>query len=219
MARAELTLGAALLALAACLPRTSPQPDPAFRATVVYSCPGDYRFSARMMSGIVSLRLPTRTAALPQVRASSGMRYEAEGVEFWNRGETASLRLGSERHEGCGALPAGSPWEEARLLGADFRAVGREPAWNLELDGNRHMRFLIEGSSEILTPLTEPVRAGSSVTYRAATETNALEVTIEERPCTDPLIAESLTHTVRLTLNGFPFVGCGRMLGGVPPVD
>ena len=211
-----VTFAALALAGAGCLPRTTPSPDPTLAQTWVYACPGDYRFSARVVPGLVSLRLPARSAALPQVRAASGWRYMADGVELWRRGETATLRIGSETHADCTGERADSPWDEARLLGADFRAAGREPVWSLEIDRGRHMRVLMEGATEIFTPVPEPVVTDGVTRYHAATEGSEIDVMFEEKPCADPLIGEALTHTVTLAVNGFSYFGCGRMLGSTP---
>ena len=213
---AALGLWAVALAAASCLPRTSPAPDPALDQTWVYSCQNEYRFSARILSDLVSLRLPTRTTALPRVVARTGTRYAAQGVELTRTGETATLQIGDETHAGCSGQRAESGWDEARMLGADFRAAGREPTWSLEIDTGRQMRFLIEGSSEIITPVAEPVRTDSTTSYRAAAGGHEIDVTIQERACPDSRLGAGLTHTVKLAVDGFPYLGCGRMLGGLP---
>ena len=210
------TRAIAALAVIGCLPRTTPAPDLAIDQTWVYSCPNDYRFSARILTGLVSLRLPTRTTALPRVGSRTGIRYRADGVELTRNGESATLRVGEETHTGCTGLRAASGWEEARMLGADFRAAGLEPTWSLEIDSGRQMRFLIEGASEVITPAPAPVRTDSTVGYRATTEAHQIDVTIRERACPNPVLGAGLTHTVTLSVDGFPYVGCGRMLGGLP---
>ena len=199
-----------------CLPRTTPAPDPAMDETWVYSCPGGYQFSARILAGLVSLRLPARTTALPRVGSGTGVRYAADGVELTRSAETATLRMGGETHTGCTGERAATGWEEARLLGADFRAVGVEPTWSLEIDSGRQMRFLIEGASEVITPVPEPVRTDSTTGYQATAAGHEIDVTIMERGCPNPRLGPGLTHTVKLTVDGFPYLGCGRMLGGLP---
>ena len=215
---AARALGVAALALtaAACLPRTRPAPDPAIDETWVYTCADNYQFSARVLPGVVSLRLPTRTTALARVGSSTGMRYRADGAELHRTGETATLRLGAEAHANCTGQRADTGWDEARMLGADFRAVGLEPAWNLEIDSGRQMRFLIEGSSEVITPAPAPVRSDSSTAFTATAGGHTLDVMVQERACPNPLLGAGLTHTVRLTVDGFPYLGCGRMLGSQP---
>ena len=212
-------VGFAALALmaGACLPRTRPAPEPATDETWVYTCADNYQFSARVLPGIVSLRLPTRTTALPRVGSSTGVRYRSNDGELNRTAETATLRLGAETHTGCNGQRAETGWDEARMLGADFRAVGVEPAWNLEIDSDRQMRFLIEGSSEVITPAPAPVRTDSSTAFTATAGGHTIDVMIQERACPNPALGAGLTHTVRLAVDGFPYIGCGRMLGTLPP--
>ena len=198
------------------MPRSTPAPDVSIDQTWVYSCPDDYRFSARILTGVVSLRLPARTTALPRVGSRTGTRYRAEGVELTLDGESATLRVGEETHTGCTGQRAESGWEEARMLGADFRAAGVEPTWSIEIDSGRQMRFLIEGASEVITPAPEAVRSDGTTRYTATANGHAIDVAIQERACPNPVLGPGLTHTVTLTVDGFPYVGCGRMLGALP---
>jgi uncharacterized membrane protein len=137
-------------------------------------------------------------------------------MELNRTGETATLRLGDQTHSACTGQRAETGWDEARLLGADFRAVGVEPVWNLEIDSGRQVRFLIEGSSEVITPAPEPVRTDSSTTFTATSEGHTIDVMIREQACPNPVLGSGLTHTVRLMVDGFPYLGCGRMLGSLP---
>ena len=212
--RLRLAVAAVVLAAAACLPRTTPAPMVTMDETWVYTCSPSFQFGARVMPEVVSLRLPTRTTAMPRVGASTGTRYAAGDVELTRRGETATLRIGSERYSDCTGQRAETPWAEARLLGAEFRAVGREPVWNLEIDDDgRRARFLLEGSSEIYLPLNETERVGSAISYQAVSDGHSLGITIDAQPCPNAMLGQGLTHTVRLAVDGFPYVGCGRMLG------
>jgi len=212
---ASLAAVAALaLVAASCLPRTRPATDLPVDETWVYSCPGNYQFSARVMNEVVSLRLPTRTTAIPRAGASTGTRYSTSGMELTRSAEGATLRIDGATHADCTGQRAATAWDEARLLGADFRAIGNEPAWSLEVDDGRTLRFLIEGSSEIHAPISEPVRTGATTSYRATSEGHTIEVTIDAQPCANPRLGEGLTHIITLAVDGFPYAGCGRMLGG-----
>ena len=46
------------------------------------------------------------------------------------------------RHTGCRGRRAGDPWEEAALMGVQFRAVGQEPGWALDLLEGRWVRYV-----------------------------------------------------------------------------
>ena len=54
-------------------------------------------------------------------------------------------------------------WEDAKLRGVDFRAVGNEPGWNLEISADGEMVFIGNyGQTEYKFPTPEPsvARAG-----------------------------------------------------------
>lgn len=201
----------ALLA-AACLPRTTPAPDLRTSVTTVYACAGDYRFSAHEIGSVATLRLPTTTIALPRAGSESGTRYASGDTVFWHRGETATLTIDGRSRTDCRGEVAETPWDEARLLGVDYRAAGYEPAWSLEMQAGRHMRFLMDGRSAVYLPIPEPVTNGRTTSYRASGELD-LEVTIEETQCIDPTSAAPLPHTVVVLVGGIGYRGCGQPLG------
>ncbi|HEX7072166.1 MAG TPA: hypothetical protein VF190_15240, partial [Rhodothermales bacterium] len=71
-------------------------------------------------------------------------------------------------------LPEGtqSPvWDEARARGVDFRAVGQEPGWLLEIADGDSLRFLYDyGTSEVAAAVrTAQVAPGDARVYRAET--------------------------------------------------
>ena len=100
------------------------------------------------------------------------------------------------------------------MLGVDYRAVGHEPGWTLEIDTGRYLRFMIEGSTPLYMPVPEPTGDAARRVYRGTGESPVLEVIVEEKPCRDPTIAEPLPQTVTVHFNGIPYRGCGEPLGG-----
>ena len=100
--------------------------------TLVYEC-NDFEFVARTGPGEITLYLPTENLVLEKVRAASGEKYEGQGVVFQSKGDTATLDLGTRILGSCQLNAGRAPWEEARRRGVNFRAVGQEPGWYLEL--------------------------------------------------------------------------------------
>jgi putative lipoprotein len=131
---------------------------------------------------------------------------------FWSRGQTATLTVDGQTREGCQAQSAPTPWDEARLLGAEYRAFGSEPAWSLEMDDGSRARFTMEGASAVYVTMGNPTGDAARRVYRSATDSLALQVVIEEKPCVDRGTNASLPHTVTVTFQGFPYLGCGREL-------
>jgi heat shock protein HslJ len=151
---------------------------------------------------------------LPQVVAASGTRYAAAGVTFWSEGDEASLETPFGSYRGCRSRPAATPWEESRLLGYEFRAIGQEPGWTLEIDEGRSIRFIGDyGERRVHTPAPEPEHdLAGRVTYRAKTEGADLVVAIQRTDCEDVMSGAAMTHDVTVVVNGAEYRGCGRVL-------
>ena len=183
-------------------------------ATYVYTCPDGYRFSARARGDSVTLRLPTRILTLPKVETASGTRYEGHGTTYAGKGEDASLETDATLHSQCQAARAANAWEEAALLGVEFRAVGQEPGWTLELDEGRSMRFIGNyGNEVVVTPAPAPGRDSTlGTTWTARTEAHTLTLIAREAACRDAMSGEAFSHTVTVRVDGTERRGCGRPL-------
>ena len=109
--------------------------------------------------------------------------------------------------------PAGVPWEDARRRGVDFRAIGQEPGWMLEIDHEKSLFLLADyGEKKVTMPAPAPRDSGGVVIYEAKTDTNRLTVIVREAVCHDAMSGEEMTHTVTLNLDGTEYRGCGRSL-------
>ncbi len=195
--------------------------------TYVYECrdPGgeDFAFTARTGPGELAVWLPARFAeegaqerylVLGQVRSASGAKYGSDGVVVWTKGtEEALLEVGGETFTDCTADPQRAVWAEARRRGVDFRAVGQEPGWHLEITHGERIRFVYAyGEREAVTPAPEPTVDNSARVYHAETEAHDLTVTITDAPCTDAMSGEAFEQTVTVRLGGRAYHGCGRSL-------
>jgi putative lipoprotein len=182
--------------------------------TLVYEC-GDYEFVARTGPGEIALYLPGDDLVLGQVRAASGTKYEGDGVVFWSKGNTATLDLGSRIIGSCQLNRARAPWEDARRRGVDFRAVGQEPGWFLEIQHGAQMLFVTNyGSKRVLIPTPEPELDGELATYKGAGESHELTVEVMVEYCQDSMSGEVFDNSVRVILDGKEYPGCGLVLEG-----
>jgi heat shock protein HslJ/uncharacterized membrane protein len=219
LAACALLLGLILAALlaAGCTSgtREAASPEaPRARGAHVYTCPGDFRFAARAAGDGVLLSLYTRTIVLARMVSASGERYAGEGHVFWTN-DSASLETPSGAHLNCQGRLAETPWDEARLMGSDFRAIGQEPGWTLDLAETRGIRFVTaDGTTRAFTPMPTPAgdAAGGGLTYTARSEAHALTVTIRETPCRDTMSGEAMSHAVTVRLGGREYRGCGVVL-------
>ena len=97
----------------------------------------------------------------------------------------------------------------------DFRAIGQEPGWQLELRKGSEIRFTYDyGKGTAVTPAPKPQvdSSNGTRTYHAKTEANELEVVIVPVACADSMSGREFSATVTVTLNGKSYRGCGEEL-------
>ena len=97
----------------------------------------------------------------------------------------------------------------------DFRAVGQEPGWQLELRIGSEMRFTYDyGKNSAVTPAARAqldARTGTR-SFHGVTEANDLRVDIVPVACQDSMSGKSFPATVTVTLNDRSYRGCGESL-------
>lgn len=219
---AVLTAIAALLA--ACALRETPAGDGASRGaaaarpagrTLVYHCPDGFRFTARIEGESAWLFLPQRTVRLPQVPSASGARYSDGGTTYWSKGEEAQLTSDGHTRKGCQNHRAEAVWEDAKLRGVGFRAVGQEPGWHLEITPGARMVLVMDyGARRYEFPTPDPVEdpAAGTTVYHAQARGHSLRIELQGGGCQDTMSGERFETTLRMELDGRSFTGCGRPL-------
>ena len=97
----------------------------------------------------------------------------------------------------------------------DYRGVGQEPGWQLEIRQGDEMRFTYDyGKRTAVTPAGRgdlDARTGTR-TFRAGTGPDELRVEIVPVSCSDSMSGHAFPATVTVTLNGRTFRGCGEPL-------
>ncbi len=106
------------------------------------------------------------------------------------------------------------PWHVARTAGVDFRALGQEPGWMLDLYANRLVLNYDYGAHLLETPLPDPTYPVEGQTrYDALTQDGrALRVTIQRYPCQDVMSGENFPARVIVTIDARTLEGCGKTL-------
>src|SRR5688572_19731616 len=101
------------------------------------------------------------------------------------------------------AAQRSDPWHEAGERGIDFRAVGQEPGWYLEIDVGRSMRLVYDyGERNVVTPAPVAATDKERTRYTGKTSTQVVNVIVEDRPCEDVMSGEPSPHTVTVTFEG-----------------
>ena len=189
------------------------RPDPRpLASTMVYKCNG-YEFIARLGPGEMALWLPDRYVILSQTRSTAGVRYQESAIVFLLEDNETTLTLGGVQFRDCKLMPERAPWADARRRHVDFRAVGHDPGWSLEIQRDRQLRLVGDDDSlRVITqdPGEQLVEQGR--VYHAVTECNDLRVEIVEESCTDSMTGETLASRVVVAIDGIILYGCGRNL-------
>jgi uncharacterized membrane protein len=158
--------------------------------------------------------LPAGTKPLPHEPAASGARYSDGGIVLWSKGDAITLQQPGEPTRTCRNDRARAIWEHAKLSGVDFRAVGNEPGWHLEITADSIRLVTDYGARRRFMPT--PERRTDAVTgrtvYRVVAEGEAVEILLEPGPCRDTMSGEEFETTVTVVLEGGTLRGCGRAL-------
>ena len=183
--------------------------------TYVFTCEDDFRFTARTQNGTAWLFLRRETLQLPAAVSTTGEKYQDGENTFWIKGDEATLSSQKRTHKGCKNNRRKAIWEHAKLSGVDFRAVGNEPGWVLEISNKTDIQFLADyGQSRYSFTGTEVSSATQMLTtiYEGKNEADRVEVTITGTRCGDSMSGEKFPVTVSVRLNEKVYRGCGRAL-------
>jgi uncharacterized membrane protein len=104
------------------------------------------------------------------------------------------------------------PWEAARQRGIDYRAVGQEPGWFLEIDHDAQLRLVYDYGERVVTALAPGPRVDGTRTTYEVTSPAAVLVVIERRPCADVMSGLPFPDSVVVTMMDREVRGCGRRL-------
>ena len=182
----------------------------------VFECAGDYAFSASIEGTTAWLFLPEQTIKLPHVFSVSGAKFSARQTTLWIKEDEARLENDSIMHIGCINNHAKAIWEQAKLSGVDFRAIGNEPSWILEVvkgDTILFADFYDKINKYMFTkPKLDVDQSARKTIYKARNEWHTLSVTIVGMPCQDTMSGESFESKVTVELDGKLFNGCGKAL-------
>ena len=115
----------------------------------------------------------------------------------------------------CINNPRAAVWEEAKLRGVSYRAIGQEPPWVLEIDrGNGFLLVTGYGEKKQQFPYVEPVTDSAQRTTSYTSEANGdgIIITIRGRDCRDSMSGEAFSSQVAIRWREQSLRGCGRAL-------
>lgn len=201
---------AALLVLATTAHASDDNP----RKTLAWDCERLQVVTSQLSFEEISLFLPEQTVKLLLVQSASGAKYQGEGVMFWTKGaEQALLEHAGEAYR-CSVDAARSVWEDAKLRGVDFRGVGNEPGWLLEIEPERLVFVYDYGTRRVEVPRPDPAtdRDADRTVYATEAEAWPFTITLSGEECRDVMSGEAFETTVQVVWGPRTFDGCGRSL-------
>ena len=193
-------------------PAAAPEPPAAAAtATYVFVCDEQTAYTVRVSGAKAWVFHPRGTLMLSAVLTRQGTKYSDGSFELWIDGQQAQFGESGGELQQCRNDRRRAVWEKAKLDGADFRAVGNEPGWNLEiLEGSRIVLIADYGASRVERSLPQPmIDQGARTTRWDAGE---LIVEVIGRPCRDSMSGELFEATVVVTWGKQTLKGCGRAL-------
>jgi len=183
--------------------------------TFFFECEGGRSFTVQVGRTIAWLYLPDRTVDLRRVDSASGVRFQAGSVVFWNKGDDeATLETGAETYKSCRSDPQKAVWEDARVRGIMFRALGNEPGWMLEIDTRRNAVLVADyGDNRYqLSGLDVLTEDDTVTTYVGTGGGHSLRVRVLPGPCGDSMSGIVFEKKVTVAIDDKKYEGCGREL-------
>jgi uncharacterized membrane protein len=185
---------------------------PSPRKTYVFNCSDNFSFVAQTQPDKAWLFLPSATIQLAKTGENS---YRDEQRIFQIKGQDATFDEVGVKQKICTNDRQQAIWEHAKLNGADFRAVGNEPGWVLEIY-NQHQIILTTnyGADRMEFELPEPEgqEQAESTLYRVSQSGHNLTLSISGDVCQDTMSGEEFSSQVGIILDGQVLNGCGRAL-------
>lgn len=193
--------------------------EPVAAKTYVYECSDAYSFTANIGSNQARLFFSGQEQGITLAHAFSitGAKFNVKQTTLWIENDVARLEIDAVIHEDCHNNQAKAIWAHAKLNGVDFRALGNEPSWILEIVNGENIifaDFFGKTLNKYLFARPEPVidQEARKTQFQVTNKDHALLVTIIGKPCQDTMSGESFDFSVTVELDDKVFKGCGRSL-------
>jgi len=179
--------------------------------TWVFVCPDESIFVVRASATSAWLFRNGSSVRLGGVATAESLQFSGAGLSLQIDGEIGTLTEPGRAPAVCRNDRRRAVWEQAKLDGVEFRAVGNEPPWVLELrEGSRIVLITEYGARRIERHLPPSTSDVASKTTRW--EAGDLRIELSVALCHDSMDGESFETRVVVHWQGRTFRGCGRAL-------
>ena len=219
MARPAVVL-IALLAAACSSPVTLPQiaarviesvpaPKPPRVVAARFDCDGQTLLLASF-DDHATLVGPGLEIVLQPKPSASGTLWDNGDISFWSTEAEAVFDFYGDA-TACRELP--NPWKNASAGGIDFRAVGQEPGWFVEIDDERLIHLVYDyAERELTTGAPSKTLESDRTVFTGEAGDQLVTVAIQEKRCADVMSGEPYPYTVTVTVDDRELEGCGRLV-------
>jgi len=179
--------------------------------TWVFMCPDESSYAVRATEREAWVFRAGASLRLTAVSDGSPLRYEQGDVQLAIDGDKGVLSEPGKETFTCLNDRRQAIWEHAKLDGVDFRGIGNEPPWVLELREMSRIVLITEyGANRIERPLPQPI----SDKTRKMTRWDAgdLQIEITAELCHETMSDEAMSSRVVIYWQGKVLRGCGRPL-------
>jgi uncharacterized membrane protein len=201
-----------LLILNSCASESKPLPATIDSQTYVFTCSHDLEFVARTDNREAWLFLSSGTLRLPRTEAET---YRSGQTSLQIYGQEATLEVSGIEYPRCKNDRRRAIWEHAKLNGANYRAIGNEPGWALEIRNQESIILVTDYGStrhEFRLPKAEIDQANRITRYKTEDSGNELVLTISGEACVDSMSGEKFSSKATVVLDEKRLQGCGRAL-------
>ena len=179
--------------------------------TYVFICDNKTSYTVRTSEHDAWVFRPHGTLHLYATNDTASTTYTDKGFTISIDGQQATFISPSGKPLSCRNDTRQAVWEKAKLDGADFRAVGNEPGWDLLIMAGKSIILNSRyGKSRIEVPLPRPETNHETRTTRWDAGDLVLEITGHR--CQDSMSDEQFESTVTVTTKTATLRGCGRAL-------
>ncbi|MDG1205139.1 MAG: hypothetical protein P8N51_07185 [Pseudomonadales bacterium] len=103
-----------------------------------------------------------------------------------------------------------SVWEDAKLRGVDYRGIGNEPGWIIEMTGRRVLLKLDYGQRVVERKIEKTTMTPEY--NKTIFEAEDMTLEINNAQCTDTMRGDLFESEIKLSIGGEEYFGCGKAL-------
>ncbi len=179
--------------------------------TYVFMCPDESSYVVRATGSEAWVFRQDSGLRLEAVPGADPLRYAHNEVHLVVDGENGILSEPGKEALTCRNNRRRAVWEHAKLDGVDFRGIGHEPPWVLELREQARIVLITDyGAHRVERPLPQSISDQTLQTTRW--DAGDLQIEITAEACRDTMSGEPFSSRVVVHWQGKVLTGCGRPL-------